>query len=117
MQPDMPISLAAAAVPKALAAIAVPGEKVERRSQTTGLQCHAALGRAQAFASEGQWAEALFEGLYALARAREGDDDANVDTTLGFLASVFASQGLLDEAHRLELASRRTEDERRRPPY
>lgn len=117
MQPDMPLSLAAAAVPKGLAAIAVPGEKVERRSQTTGLQCHAALGRAQAFASEGQWAEALFEGLYALARAREGDDDANVDTTLGFLASVFASQGLLDEAHRLELASRRTEDERRRPPY
>ncbi len=80
-------------------------------------RCQASLGLGVALASAGRVEEALLEGLEALARAREEENERGLEACLAFLAKIFARVSRPDEARRLGMAARRPVDERLRPPY
>jgi len=59
-------------------------------SQTSQKRCQAALALGVGLSFAGRYDDALLEGLDALARARESDDDEAVRACLAFLAKLFA---------------------------
>jgi hypothetical protein len=64
-------------------------------------RCQASLALGFALAQAGRLDEALLEGLDALARARQNDDQKAVHACLAFLAKLFQGLGRADDAERL----------------
>lgn len=68
------------------------------------MRCQASLALGVALSVGGRPAEALLEGLDALARAREAGDAKGARACLAFLAKLYASVGRTDAAARLGAA-------------
>jgi hypothetical protein len=64
-------------------------------------RCQASLALGFALAQAGRLDEALLEGLDALARARQNDDEKAANACLAFLAKLFQGLGRADDAERL----------------
>lgn len=68
------------------------------------LRCQTSLALGISLSAGGRPAEALLEGLDALARARAGGDARGTRACLAFLAKLYASVGRADDAARLSSA-------------
>ena len=75
-------------------------QRVRREAETgaPAQRCQAALALAVGYAFAGRSDEALLEALDALARAREGNDQAATRACMALLAKLFARQGRGAEA-------------------
>jgi len=80
----------------ALRALKQARRDVDGAPSTTRCQAALALGVGLSFA--GRYDDALLEGLDALARAREGQDDEAAQACLAFLAKLFARVNRAEEA-------------------
>ena len=79
--------------------------------------CQACVALGVALAAADRVEEALLEGLEALARAREEDNERGATAALAFLAKTFHQAERPDEARRLELSLRRSLSDRPHPPF